>query len=62
MIDAMGNQSTTVYDAAGNVINTIDPLGNTTTYVYDADNRQTVKIDPINGSSETKSSDPIDNE
>ncbi len=30
----------TVYDADGNVIETIDPRGNATTYDYDALNRQ----------------------
>jgi RHS repeat-associated protein len=37
--------STTVYDAAGNVLSNTDPLGNVTSYAYDALNRATTEID-----------------
>jgi RHS repeat-associated protein len=37
--------TTTVYDAAGNVLSVADPLNHITSYVYDADNRQTQQID-----------------
>jgi RHS repeat-associated protein len=38
--------SSTIYDADGNVVETIDPLGRTTQYVYDGGDRQIEEIDP----------------
>ncbi len=35
-VDALGNRTTTIYDAAGEAIATIDALGNRTTTAYDA--------------------------
>jgi YD repeat-containing protein len=51
MPSASGVQETTstVYDAAGNAIETIDALGYTTTYTYDALERQATEAPPTGG-------------
>ncbi|HOA04201.1 MAG TPA: YD repeat-containing protein, partial [Dermatophilaceae bacterium] len=45
-IDAVGNVTTSVYDADGRVIRTIDPLGHITTNTYDMVGRRIEVIDP----------------
>jgi YD repeat-containing protein len=39
-VDALGNRTTTTFDAAGNVASVQDARGNPTTYSYDAANRR----------------------
>jgi YD repeat-containing protein len=39
--DALGDLTTAVFDAAGNVSATVDARGNRTTYAYDARNMPT---------------------
>jgi RHS repeat-associated protein len=56
-IDAYGTSlqrtTTTVYDANGNVINTINALGAVTTYIYDGDDRQIAEQTPVGGTETT---------
>jgi len=46
--DALGNLSTVVFDAAGNVIAQIDARGNATSMIYDALNRVVAVTDALN--------------
>ena len=46
----MGRITTTLYDADGEVTETIDPMGRITTTLYDADGEVTESIDPWAGS------------
>jgi RHS repeat-associated protein len=45
--DALGNVSTVVYGAAGNVSAQVNALGNRVTFVYDADNRRIAVTDEL---------------
>jgi RHS repeat-associated protein len=47
VIDALGNRSTTLYDAAGNVTGSIDARADRVTMLYDAANRRTASIDAL---------------
>ena len=47
--DPSGGITTTVYDDAGNVVQSIDPLGHTTTYLYDQLNRLSETTDALGG-------------
>jgi len=46
VIDALGNVTTSVYDADGRVVCTLDPLGHTATNTYDMVGRRIEVIDP----------------
>jgi RHS repeat-associated protein len=45
--DPNGNQTSTTYDAQGNVLTTTDPLDNTTSYTYNSLNEVLTKTDPL---------------
>ncbi|MFL5242521.1 MAG: RHS repeat domain-containing protein [Gemmataceae bacterium] len=45
--DALGNLTTSTFDAAGNQTAVTDPLNHTTTYVYDELNRRTAIVDAL---------------
>ena len=45
--DALGDTTTTVYDAVGNVLRVTDALGWTTTFQYDTMDRKIAEIDPL---------------
>jgi RHS repeat-associated protein len=45
--DALNDLSTVVYDATGNVVNTIDALGNKGTFTFDALNRPVTSTNPL---------------
>src|SRR5262245_22796486 len=49
----VGGISTTVYDAASNVIATVDQLGHRTTFAYDALDRWTGTVDALGGMTTT---------
>ncbi|MCI0456868.1 MAG: hypothetical protein L0Z62_07815 [Gemmataceae bacterium] len=46
-IDPLGNRTTTLFDAAGNVTSVTDASNNTTTFAYDALNRLSSQTDPL---------------
>ena len=46
-IDALGNLTTTLYDANGNVTSVTDADNNVTTFAYDALNRKSGETTPL---------------
>jgi RHS repeat-associated protein len=55
--DPLGNTTTTVYNAANQVVAVVDPLGNTTNFIYDGDGRQIAVVD-ARGNRTTTAFDP----
>lgn len=50
-VDALGNSTTYVYDARGNIVTVIDPLGEVTRNTYDADDNLLSTTDPLGNTS-----------
>jgi RHS repeat-associated protein len=60
VVDALGDRTTTLFDAVGNVTQVTDARGNSTQFLFDAVNRQSVVVDAW-GDRTTTLFDAVDN-